>query len=408
MGKISSIKQKEIKLKFMINVKNKRVWIVFLSFYILGVLSSYIIEEYNSTSAQQSLNKNIVEKYSMNNSRLLNHKDLSISLKSDEDISAYIKKINRAKSISDFQALYEEARMYMERDQFYVEIPSHSRMLLLMRRWGEIAPRQAIEYINFTGGSKKWVSLIFLGWAAVDPENAVLYLEENQMNPHIKNNSDIIVNIMKSWGEHAPDNAWEWLKNQKGKMISQASDDTYAQYCLLESIIKYHPKKANEFFEKLKNEGRGFDVYALSLNLAEDTAHFNEIIRDLSAEEKIKMESGKVMKLSRGNLDQLKEKLNQYTPEFRKKIISIIASDVLKSNNLDTRERIEWLWNEYPIESILGTSLQIEQWMWNDMKNAKAWINTLPNDERKKRLETVYKEKKQLWEYIVNEVYEKK
>lgn len=293
---------------------------------------------------------------------------------------------------AQFSARMQKELTSEEMEKIFDELFSSSisdfdpKMSLLLQKWGEIAPKSALEKIKNNKGSIDWAYPVFMGWAKKNPEAAATYYSESR-DRYVKNNFLVLVAISTQWTMYSPQNTWDWLQTQNGKTIFNRE----FQYCkdvVINTLAENSPEKIPQFLEKLNMEDKERNAYALGEKWASaPVAGTDEWMGQLSEKGTLKAKAGQLMASSQGDLNEIQKSLSQFDEETQKKIIKELAYPLLETGNADIKDRISWLMDSMPNAlSNFGIKRRINDWISEDKIDATKWIHSLPEGENKKQL----------------------
>lgn len=234
-----------------------------LSGLILGGSLAYWsnIEKGAQTSSDNQ--KNTTEK---GNKQLIHYEENAITslsnflndgyvLDSAKELKAYITKLTP-------DQLRKEWEFLSQNNTLCFAISSYKHQLLydlILQRWGELAPRQALAYFDTILLNESIESdfmynprdSIYGGWASVDPENAVKYLfqmlDQNDYDQDVY--SHYFSEISRSWIKQDPEGFWSWSK--KLDYPEKPIKGYYPHPFLFEKLSKDNPVKALNMMNEL-------------------------------------------------------------------------------------------------------------------------------------------------------------
>lgn len=299
--------------------------------------------------------------------------------------SAFAKRVQEARTSEDMERLFDE-QLTISDETFALT------MNLLLEKWGEIAPKQALEKIKSAQGSSFWMSSVFQGWAQKNPEAAAHFYKESQ-DHKIKNNFLILTTICGKWVNHDSQKAWEWLNTQKE--FHNASAFQFTKRGLFDSLASNSPQKALHLFQNLEATDKDEFAYILGEKCAQLLAESAEWRNQLPENALIKAEAGKIMTLSKGDFNSIKTQLATLDPNQREKIITELAAPLLLTGYPDIQNRLHWLMESLPDPlSRPDIKSAINDWFKEDPIDARQWLDTLPAGKNKENLLKIYPNKK--------------
>lgn len=298
--------------------------------------------------------------------------------------SSFSKRVQNTRTSEELERLFDEQLTFSD-EAFAL------KMNLLLEKWGEIAPKQALEKIKSAQDSSFWMSSVFQGWAQKNPEAAAHFYKESQEHK-IKNNFLILSAICQKWANHDPQKAWEWLNAQKE--FQRAAGFQFAQRALFDNLASNSPQKALQLFQNLKSTDKDKFAYILGEKCAPLLAESPEWRNQLPENALIKAEAGKIMTLSNGDFNSIKTQLAALDPNQKEKIITELAAPLLLTGLPDIPDRVHWLMESLPDPlSRYEVRSAVNDWFLEDPIEASQWLDSLPAGKNKDKLLKIYQNK---------------
>ena len=301
-----------------------------------------------------------------------------------DDLNYFIEKLQNSKGDDVYDELFDEIHSSSENYYSY-----YFKMNLLLKKWAQSAPRQALQKIISTGENHYWVSLVFETWASRDPEKASAFYNESQ-DDVIKKNPGVVAAICGQWTKYAPDKAWDWLLMQKDTILNQNFQKS--KNAFIHSIAINHPDKIPQFLEKWDKQDLKDNAYILGEKWVGLDQEFNGFLEKFPENIQIKAKAGRIMGVAKGRLNEIQYEISQIeNATQRTKIIKEMALPLLESGGLDSQDKVSWILDSIPeVELSPEVESNIRKWMLEDRANAKKWIDSLPNGSKKDRLEKFF------------------
>lgn len=301
--------------------------------------------------------------------------------KSYADLS---KKLQGNLTSDDCARLFEEEFDFIEKTNTILFITP--KMYLILQKWGEIAPRQALEKITIHENATHWVFPLFSSWAKKNPEAAAAFYAESQ-DRFVGKNPAVLSAISSQWAQHAPEKAWEWLQSQKGKKAEFGRQFLNSEDSIVSIISYQHPEKALTFLNNLDADILERNAYILGQNAEKFSPASDEWMNKLSAQSRIQAEAGRIMAQTKGDLNEIKKQISTFDEEKQKIIAQNLSYPLLEESRLDIRDRIDWIMDFIPEDSLPDiTDFFIKKHLLEDKVNAEKWLNSLPPGKKKDRL----------------------
>ena len=351
----------------------------------IGVFTIGALSSYNwNTLRNITQRKNIIDKASsLSSSRFLSikNKEMKKALLVPKKVhfSSFFQKLQKNRESAEFETLFEETLSNTNRGLHSLEF----EMSLLLEKWGEVAPKQALEKIKQTQGDPYWYSLVFQGWAQRDPEGAAnFYNEINDIK--IKNNFYILYAISQQWSQNSPKDAWNWFQSHKNKL--NPDEFLLCQKNIFNNISDNQLKQIPQLIYSLDNESLEYNAYILGKKLATEPNSSLEWMNKLPENVRMKAEAGKIMFISKGNLENIQQQLSSYNETQQKIIIKELITPLLNRGDSNIKNRVNWIMQSIPEKDWPDNlKYQVENWLRED-KEAKQWLDSLPSGSIKSKL----------------------
>lgn len=287
----------------------------------------------------------------------------------------FIKKGYSSASSDEYEKIFDTLNASL------LDVSSRFQMNLLLQNWGESAPKQALDKIKRSGGGLELVSLVFSSWAEKAPENAATFYEESQ-DEQIKNNPYVVISIAGKWALNDPDKAWNWLQSHKEDLFTEDFQD--GKKAVIAAISQKYPEKIPQLLTKMEESDWDDNAYSLGFHWGNHTEKAPDWMDTLPEKTRIKAQSGRIMSISKGDLTSIQNQLSSFDSEQQVKIISELGAPLVMEGGLDIKEKVDWLLNSIPEDQYPSfMKNRIECWILEDRKNAKEWIDSLPEGKKK-------------------------
>lgn len=294
------------------------------------------------------------------------------------------KKLQGNLTSDDCARLFEEEFDFIKKTNTILFITP--KMYLILQKWGEVAPRQALEKITIHENANHWVGPLFSSWAKKNPEAAVAFYAESQ-DRFVGKNPAVLYAISSQWAQHAPEKAWEWLQAQKGKKAEFGRQFLNSEDSVVSIISYQHPEKALAFLKNLDADILERNAYVLGQNGEKFSPGSDEWMNKLSEKSRSQAEAGRIMAQTKGDLDEIKKQISTFDEEKQKILAQNLSYPLLEESRLDIRDRIDWIMDFIPEESLPDiTDFFIKKHLLEDKANAEKWLDSLPPGKKKDRL----------------------
>ena len=356
----------------------KTIVISFISLS-LGIFLSFIAKKdnFNYQKSINAINSKLdpIERFSI--SQKNKHKS---SNQSSENLGSFFKKLQNCKNSNEYEELLQNL-LSIENDSNAF----NDKMELLLAKWGSSSPKRALEKIVEYGGSKSWFIPVFRGWAKVNPEAAASFLINETDNSFIKNNPYVLIGISQEWALHDPVKALDWIMAQKNKNI-YGEDYQSCKNLIIEEYLNRFPEKFQDLITLYSNNELELNAYDLGKNLGKNSFNFSEYVDKIPKEIKIKLEAGKIMGITKGDLGDIKKRVSSLNKIQQNELIKELSIPIIMSSRLDIKDRVDWILDFLPeISSSSELDYHIKNWILED-KEAKQWINDIPPGSKKEYL----------------------
>ena len=299
----------------------------------------------------------------------------------------FMKRLQGKPSIDELEKLFEEV--------FYPENGYTNTSLfqqeMVVRKWGEVAPRQCFEKLKEMKQGVNFLFPLFSGWAGKDPDAAISFYEEKARTDleFAKGRADMLKAIVSEYARFSPLLAWDWLLSHKDDILEKEFADS--KYLFFRCFPLEHPELIPEFVKRVDVEEIGDNLYAMGVGWGESQAGLPEWIMLLPEENRAIAQAGLIMGESHGNLDVINKKLSQIPKENKIKVIRELADPVLDAGAVDMLVRVNWIIDSLPQSeipnSVKGT---VTSWFERNTEEAKVWIDGLPIGEKRELLQKWY------------------
>lgn len=287
--------------------------------------------------------------------------------------ASFHKNLLKASSPQEFSLLFNEL-LPRTNPLFF-----NAQMDAILEKWGEIAPKQAIQEVIASSAHKYLLASVFNGWIKKDPDAARAFYEASE-DPAVKGNFALVIALANAQVRSSPQGALDWLDAQKGTLFSE--ELVRAKEYIAQIINDTHP----EFFASHPSA----NLLSDSLALGNPSSDSSNPARSEEATQKaaLKTEAEQLMTRSKGSLKTLQEALASYPLDKKEALIRECAQwSLFESGSPDAGERVAWVVESLP--NIDGVTYPIEKWIDEDTPAAKAWIDSLPDGDKKESLKAL-------------------
>lgn len=241
----------------------------------------------------------------------------------------------------------------------------------LLSRFGQKAPRQALEYIKNTpelSNFKK--STVLEAWSERNPEAAMAFCLEDKEDTNYYSRASIIA-------KSSPEKAWEWIQALPVEAQNSAMSGFF------DSICESHPEKMGEFMAK----GESFlnDEFYSRMTIAmqwlkKDRESAMKWINSLPEESQVKT---RALALGMLPLDEATRELESLKGKAKEAALVNIANvQVYK----EPKQALEWLLKKAPSDSASFTNVVNQLYFPNHCfsdPEIQTYISNLPQGEQK-------------------------
>lgn len=341
-------------------------WLIFIFSFDNNKASLFSIGEHSS-SLSTSLEKSFSGKYE----KKQNYTDLSTFL-----ITLQNKKTS-----------FELKNLFYELLENPVTEQNAQRLFLLLKRWGEVAPRQGINVLLEENFPDYWISILLSGWASKDPE-AVVQFYEKSSESKIKFNDFILNNLPAIWAKTAPLDAWKWFEKQE---FEKTIFYNISKNNLISAIAKMHPDVLPDFIPSLSPEDIENNAFFLNLQLNLSNQGDIERLVALSSEGKNKALAGQIIAKTNGNPKQTTQELELHSEKIQQSVAPIMATSIFSFANCSMEEKAQWILDHVK-EPLSHPYLQnrFREWLHENRNESKQWIDSLPSGKIKNELMKLY------------------
>lgn len=271
------------------------------------------------------------------------------------------------------------------------------RMNMILNKWGEVAPRQAIEkvldkdFANFHNQHKDsaaWVNCVFSAWTEKSPETAASYFKEST-DPRIRKNPFIPYTIIDQWADASPMGAWDWLTSQDKKSILH--HDQF-KTLIINRISWLNKDKIPDFIAELGESDAKLYGPRLWESWFYKYPDSPEIMASLSEENKAAALLGSISGKTKGDLDAITRELSSYNQEEQQKLLFELAPDLISGDKAERDRRLRWLMANAP-GALMQDSVQnsMLDWFLEKRTEAKEVLENLPPGNEKEALQKSFK-----------------
>lgn len=271
------------------------------------------------------------------------------------------------------------------------------RMNMLLNKWGEVAPRQAIEKVlkkdfsnfhNHYKDSAVWVNCVFSGWTGKSPETAASYFKEST-DPRIRKNPFIPHSIIDRWADSSPMSAWDWLVSQDKNTISHQDEH---KALIINRIAWLNKDKIPDFIAGLDESDAKLYGPRLWESWFYKYPDSPETMASLSEENKAAALLGSISGKTKGDLDAITRELSIHNREEQQKFLFALAPDLISGDKAERDRRLRWLMANAP-GALMQDSVQnsMLDWFLEKRMEAKEVLENLPPGKEKEALKNSFK-----------------
>ena len=359
--------------------------IVGTSFFFVGGILSFLItpslfcERQKSEIPQNNITSSTVTRFGIKSVNKNTH--LPETFDSIDDFASFLKQIEKKKTPEEFEKLFDSLIGDPQTSH------NSERMAMLLSKWGEIAPRQAIDKVLQSPLEELWLACIFSGWAGKDPETVAHYYDETK-NKSIKNSYFVLNRIVSQWAQHSPAKAIQWLDSYKKEQPKLCES---VKQSIIPSLAKYKPDYIPELVSHLDKKELEMNAFSLGKYWSQYHPESIEWIEKLPEKDKKKALAGSLLGKTKGNLNELEQEVSQLSRDDQLVIIRTMAVPLLNVNGLKKEEVINWLIEKLP-EALTDKNIQyfLRPWLHENRIDAQKWIDTLPEGKNKENILELY------------------
>lgn len=309
------------------------------------------------------------------------------TLSKEDDLSTFITILRGKISSEDCEKLFND--IFISRGNPAEDLLLERKLYLLLEKWGQISPRHALDKIKKYGNYAGLNFRIFKGWAEKNPEAVAAFFDETQ-DPFLKNKSGILLALSGKWASQDPVKAWDWLQARE-KTIPFKHQLRSCKVMIIRRMVDRFPAQIPQFISKLEASDLQENAYVLGEKWGEYKKNSSEWLDNLPRDIQIKAQAGRIMGETKENFKDIDQKLASFDQEQQQEILNELAFSLLDSSCMDTPDRLNWLMERLPEESISSDlRFHIKKWTEED-KDAKPWIDSLPDGKKKEYLLNIYK-----------------
>lgn len=285
-----------------------------------------------------------------------------------------------------FQLLDEALEI---RPRGYGGMSESFELLLILKKLGETAPLQGLHRLSSIKGHETLMGPLLAGWASKDPEAAIKYYEDHKNGFPEKQQAWLLKEILKEYAQLDPGKALKYL-NLRSESF-KPYESVMLRNQIVRSICWNHPELIPRYINELNlaEEKTNNEDYLFLLGKAwgEHTQSSSEWLNDLPPRNKLLAESGRIMGITEGKIDEIDKELSQFSDQDQITIKENISIRLLFNGGKNMEERATWIIDFWPESSMSRIELPIKMWMAEDTRAAKKWINLLPAGKKKEMLE---------------------
>lgn len=297
-----------------------------------------------------------------------------------------MQKLEKKLSIEELNSLFDAE---VTGDELSKQVQREIMKRLVIKKWGELAPKQCLEKLETTKGGKDYLPSLFSGWASKNPEAALAFYEEYYKGEKSQYSTDTLNTIIREYAKHSPEKAWSWLETHEKDISKKAFQENKLSF--LTAISQKNPELIPQYIAKVDMDKNSSEAYSIGVNWGNHNSEPAEWINSLTGESKFSAEAGRIMGITKGNLEKMNDIIRELPAADQGMVIKNLAQKVLNNGGLDIPERVNWIMDSLPPSEIYKeVQFTIETWMREDRKDAKAWLDTLPDGEKKELLMNSY------------------
>lgn len=222
------------------------------------------------------------------------------------------------------------------------------QMQFVFRKWGAVAPRQALEELeklekNSNGFLAHYLrSQVFTTWVKKDPQAVVIYFEQEENKKSLRYLEDYVAPAFQIWAEHDPEEAWKHLPVKP----SMLKNNLWTSY--VEGLVKNSQEKIQEYAVKLPQDVLDY-LLAHSEAMStivdawreKDAKGLQDWMQTLSEEQQNELKTQQVSNLFKTDFDAAIGKLGEFPREMQ---LSILYSSFRAiCDNKGEKGTMDWL-----------------------------------------------------------------
>lgn len=357
---------------------------------VVGVASGFFAADSAKPEAPQSLSDSITSQQRAPRfgqtkvSTASSVEQKSVAKKKAQDLSAIIKEGDQMKRISGLLDYYNALTPEQMKDEAkrLSLLSWEDRMLaskMLYTKWAELAPKQAMEYVNGQGNRGGFDRMMIMdAWSSKNPEMAAAYYMENKEELD-GGRGRTAGSIAKGWARLNPDAALGWAQGLEGRGRNEAISSVF------DALLEKDPALAVQKMGTLSAEDlKDSDVVR---NLAgkwakTDWTATEAWMNTLPADQQDAARGQALRSLAEVDVAAAAQKVAQLPAgELKDGVISSVARAMAAENPSGAAD---WVLKNAS-ESALADSVGgiMSNWVRRDAEGAKGWVNGLPDGKAK-------------------------
>ena len=328
---------------------------------------------------------------------LAKNPSLAATGKKQEKILSLMKRLQDVKRSDELESLCDEVLSLSG------EIDSNlmrGLMFDIALNWGELAPLTGLQKLDEMPDGEKSVSFLFWSWSVHNPAAAVAYYEEHYKGKQSRLATDILDSILSAYVSQDQQRALKWFSSLEGGLSS--SDVQGIKSGILATISREKPELIPDLLKEWGRDGenvswinKGYGFYEAGLNWGLYNAESREWVEKLPLNARIYADTGRIMAISRGNLEKIGELANQLPLEEQVEVKKRLVDEVRYSGlAFDLGAYTCWAMDTLPEKEFTDEFKRKTQlWFYSDRQETKAWIESLPPGRKKDLFQSWYKER---------------
>lgn len=303
----------------------------------------------------------------------------------NNDIITFMEGLKKTQSLDELHQALEEASDPARTDPFQSDI----KKWMIMQKWGEIAPHQGLQKLEEMKNGTDLLFPLFAGWASKNPEAATSFYETNYIGKSHTYSSRILNAIVSEYAAYSPEKAWNWLQSIKDSIPTEEFEKSKKKF--LQAASQKNPQDIPQYITEVGYADLGEEIYYVGMNWGNHDLASKEWINQLPDNIRPKAEAGRIMGITKGNLEEIDKLLLETPPKDQLAVKKELARSLRDIGGPQMQSRISWIIDSLPEEAISQDQRDfIGSWLQSDRKDGKEWIDSLPSGKKKDFLQKCY------------------